>query len=191
MKQRHILLLTLGILISSFLFISCDGIELLDSSTIIQETKKDTRSVSKLDSTFLNIVSVCAFTHNNYIYNIQDRQDYCHIYLDGAEYPTYPNVSIPLKNDEYVDMQYKMPFGKHQVKVIVMVDEGLRYSYRKCTISATSEVTNLGKEFYYNTVDLDYDHTSSTTAGFVAEFNVDYPYTNEHNYALSIDLYFE
>lgn len=37
--------------------------------------------------------------HNGYIYNTQDRQDYCHVYLDGAEYPAYPNITVPLENE--------------------------------------------------------------------------------------------
>lgn len=84
-----------------------------------------------------------------------------------------------------------MTFGKHHVKLIITVDEGLSYLYRKCTILATSEITALGKEFYYNTVDLDEEHTSTTTAGFVAEFDINYPYVNKCNYALLINLNFE
>lgn len=191
MKQRYFLQFILGILLSSFFIIACDSTDIFDTSTCVQKIEKNTKSISEQDSTFENLISVIASTHNGYIYNMQDRQDYCHIYLDGVEYPAFPNLTIPLENDKYVDIWYKMSFGKHHVKLIIIIDEGLRYLYRKCTILATSEITALGEEFYYNTVDLDEDYTSTTTAGFVAEFDIDYPYMKENNYALSINLNFE
>lgn len=191
MKQRYFLQFILGVLLSSFFIVACDNTDLFDTSTCIQKMEKSTKSISEQDSTFENLVSVIASSYNGYIYNIGDRQDFCHIYIDGAEYPTYPSVTIPLENDKYVDIWHKMTFGKHHVKLIITIDEGRSYSYQKCTILATSEITALGEEFYYNTVDLDEEHTSTTTAGFVAEFDINYPYVNDYNYALSINLNFE
>ncbi len=190
MKQRYFLQLIFGILLSSFFFIACDSTDLFDTSASIQKIEKNTMSISEQDSTFENLVSVIASANNGYIYNIGDRQDFCHVYIDGAE---HPSVTVPLENDKYVDIWHKMTFGKHHVKLIIAIDEGLHYSYQKCTILVTSEITALGEEFYYNTVDLDEDYTSTTTAKFVAEFDVDYPYVNEYNYdyALSINLDFE
>lgn len=191
MKQRYFLQFILGILFSSFFIVACDSTDLFDTSTCIQKIEKSTKSISEQDSTFENLISVIAIAHNGYIYNTQDRQDYCHVYLDGAEYPAYPNITVPLENEKYVDIWHKMSYGKHHVKLVIMIDEGVRYSYQKCTILVTSEITALGEEFYYNTVDLDEDHTPTTTAGFVAEFDVDYPYLEENNYALSINLDFK
>ena len=99
MKQQNFLQFILGILFSSFFIVACDSTDLFDTSTCIQKIEKSTKSISEQDSTFENLISVIAMAHNGYIYNTQDRQDYCHVYLDGAEYPAYPNITVPLEKN--------------------------------------------------------------------------------------------
>lgn len=76
MKQRYFLQFILEILLSSFFIVACNSTDLFDTSACVQTIGKNTKSLSKQDSTFENLVSVIASTYNDYIYNIGDRQDF-------------------------------------------------------------------------------------------------------------------
>lgn len=54
-----------------------------------------------------------------------------------------------------------------------------------------SQCTGLGTIFFDETVDRIEPGGSLSNADFEAEFDVDYPYVPEHEYALDIELFFE
>lgn len=72
-----------------------------------------------------------------------------------------------------------------------LIDEGRGYGFNKCTITVTSQCTGLGTVFFNETINRDEPGGSHTNADFYAEFDVDYPYMLEHEYALDIELFFE
>lgn len=61
--------------------------------------------------------------------------------------------------------------------------------FNKCTITVTSQCTGLGTVFFNETINRDEPGGSHTNADFYAEFDVDYPYMLEHEYALDIELF--
>lgn len=155
---------------------------------------------ANLDTTKFEIESwVYANTLNGYNYNYDpangvdtgDRVDQCLYWIDDPDCTSYPGVLL-LKNDEYVRSgPFQITYGRHHINLAILIDEGRGYGFNKCKIYVASQCTGLGTVFFNETVNRNEPGGSHTNADFYAEFDVDYPYVLDHDYALDIDLYFE
>lgn len=175
-----------------FFAISCTN-----EDYFIEATKSklaQTRSIETDTTTFVAILNIYANSFKDYIFNYSTpeayRIDQCFVWIDD-HYDYFRPLGGLLKNDEYVWSYFDLTYGTHHVKVKVLIDEGRYYGIKKCRMVVASQCTGLGTIFFDETVDRIEPGGSLSNADFEAEFDVDYPYVPEHEYALDIELFFE
>lgn len=190
MKKEQIIKSMLFLIIP-FLAISCDGNGLMEyEETMLRQgdAQQGLLSDGANDNTCMANLNLFTKPYFDYHYNTGDHVDECFVYIDNQEEFTR---CIYLRGDENVKSNLPIPFGKHQIKLDIQIDDGKSYTYpfQQCNALVTLK-TRDSSIVLFNDVVSQGKEGSITNASFEVKFDVNFPYTENDDYILDITIGF-